>query len=87
MMEKQQHCKDLLASLSDYVDGELNSDLCSDLEKHLSECENCRVVVNTMKKTIEIYHHHAHTEAAPVDVKQRLFTKLNLADYRVKKEE
>ncbi len=49
------NCKNLLASISEFVDGDLPADLCAELEKHLAECENCRIVVNTMRKTIELY--------------------------------
>ncbi|MFO7579073.1 MAG: zf-HC2 domain-containing protein, partial [Nitrosomonas halophila] len=49
-------CKQYLGNLSDYVDGELSEDLCREIEAHMSECENCRVVVNTLSKTISLYH-------------------------------
>ena len=49
-------CEKLLGSLSDYIDGELRDELCLEIEKHIAGCENCRVVVDTMKKTIYLYH-------------------------------
>jgi predicted anti-sigma-YlaC factor YlaD len=52
------------------------------LEKHLSECENCRIVVNTLKKTIDIYHQQAEREKVPDDVKERLFYRLNIEQFR-----
>jgi anti-sigma factor RsiW len=80
-MNNQQHCKDLLSTISDYVDGSLSDQLCADLEKHLIECENCQIVVNTLKKTIEIYHEQGSSETTPPEVKDRLFLRLNLSDY------
>lgn len=83
-MDNKNHCKDLLSSMSDYIDGSLNDDLCIELEKHLSDCNNCRVVVNTLKKTIEIYHDQGSQEKLSSDVKNRLYIKLNLNDYKQK---
>ena len=36
-MEKKE-CKALLGSLSDYVDGTAEAELCRELERHLAEC-------------------------------------------------
>lgn len=79
-MKEHTSCQNLLRSLSDYVDGELDESFCIDLEQHLCECENCRIVLNTMKKTIEIYH-TLPGEDLPEDVRTRLYKKLDLADY------
>jgi len=83
-MDNRNHCKNLLSSMSDYIDGSLSEELCITLEKHLSECENCRVVVNTLKKTIEIYHDQGSKEKLSSDIKNRLYIKLNLNDFKQK---
>ncbi len=75
------HCQDLLASLSDYVDGTLGALLCAELEEHLRGCTNCRVVVDTLRKTVELYHLDAEGECLPPTVRERLFSKLDLKDY------
>jgi len=74
-------CEELLGSLSAYIDGELGPKLCHELEKHLSECDNCRVVLNTTKRTIELVHSPAEKSDLPEDVRERLFKRLNLDDY------
>jgi len=74
-------CDKLLGSLSDYVDGELREELCHEIEKHIAGCENCRVVVDTMKKTIYLYHETTQVGEIPVDVRERLFKRLDLEDY------
>ncbi|HNT53750.1 MAG TPA: zf-HC2 domain-containing protein [Anaerolineaceae bacterium] len=74
-------CCDFLDSLGDYVDGELSPALCAELEQHMTECERCRIVVDTLKLTVEIYHTPAETPEAPPEVRQRLFARLNLQDY------
>ena len=84
--EKMNHplhdnCKALLGSLSEYIDGELPSDLCREIEKHLEGCDNCRVVLNTTKRTIDLVQIPVKEESVPDDVRERLFKRLKLDDY------
>jgi anti-sigma factor RsiW len=65
------HCKDLLEAISDYVDGELDESLCADIEEHLKNCEPCRVVVDTTRKTITIFKENLPYEI-PQPVQDRL---------------
>jgi predicted anti-sigma-YlaC factor YlaD len=75
-------CKSLLGLLSDYMDGELNEELCREIESHVAECQNCRIVVDTLRKTILLYHQSAE-ESVEIDeaFRQKLFRTLNLEDY------
>jgi anti-sigma factor RsiW len=75
------HCSHLLGNLSDYIDGELEAQLCAEIEKHLSGCNNCRVVVNTLRKTVELYEQTESSPDLPGEVRERLFLKLKLDDY------
>lgn len=76
-----QNCESLLGSLSEYIDGGLSPELCREIEKHLAECENCRVVLNTTKRTIDLVHAPVEKPDLPDDVRERLFKRLNLDDY------
>ncbi len=81
-MNDHQKCEQMVSKICEYVEGTLDSQLCTDLEKHLSECPDCTVVVNTLKKTIELYHQTSQvTEPLPEDVRARLFVRLKLDDY------
>ena len=74
-------CEELLGSLSAYIDGDLAPALCQELEKHLEGCDDCRVVLNTTKRTIELVHSPVEKSDLPEDVRERLFKRLNLDDY------
>jgi anti-sigma factor RsiW len=74
-------CEQLLGSLSEYIDGELQAELCAVLEAHLLECDNCRIVVNTLRKTIELYQETSAPAELPGAVRERLFMKLELEDF------
>lgn len=75
------NCQALLGSLSEYIDGELPADLCREIEKHLEGCDNCRVVLNTTKRTIDLVQVPADEETVPDDVRERLFLRLHLDDF------
>ena len=79
------NCEELLGSLSAYIDGDLAPGLCQELEKHLEGCDNCRVVLNTTKRTIELVHSPVEKSDLPEDVRERLFKRLNLDDYLMPK--
>ena len=82
-MTKSAECKSLLETLSDYVDGTLDEELCEEIQRHIVECQDCRIVVDTLKKTIYLYHATASELAdVPPNVRDRLFRSLNLEDYR-----
>lgn len=74
-------CEELLGSLSAYIDGDLAPALCQELEKHLEGCDDCRVVLNTTKRTIELVHSPVEKSDLPEDVRERLFKRLSLDDY------
>jgi anti-sigma factor (TIGR02949 family) len=80
-MRKQHDCSHLLGELSEYVDGELNGELCAELERHLASCEDCRIVVDTLKKTIYLVHATTESEAVPADVRERLYKCLDLNEF------
>lgn len=72
-------CEELLTQLSDYIDGELEESLCTELEAHLAQCQDCRLMVDTMRKTITLYRDHSQV-GLPETVRQRLYTILKLKD-------
>jgi anti-sigma factor RsiW len=76
---KNEECRHLLGRLADYVDGEASQALCQEIERHVSGCENCRVVVDTLRKTVTLYHTRGR-EPLPGDVEARLYRVLDLKD-------
>jgi anti-sigma factor (TIGR02949 family) len=80
-MKIRQDCHHLLSELSEYVDGELNQDLCAELERHLEGCEDCRIVVDTLKKTVYLIHANNEREPVPADVRERLYKCLDLNEF------
>lgn len=78
-MSDHRRCKELLHSLSDYIDGELAPRLCAEIERHMAECGNCRIVVDTLRKTIFLYQQTASEYATlPGEARERLFRALHI---------
>jgi anti-sigma factor RsiW len=69
------NCKKVIHELTSYLDGVLDSEMRADLELHLSRCSDCRVVVDTTRKTIQIF---CNSEPVPLpdDVRKRLHSAL-----------
>ena len=65
------NCRSIVKELSNYLDEALDTNLKDSIEKHLEHCDDCRLVVDTTKKTIQIY---CNSEPAPLpeDTKLRL---------------
>lgn len=71
----------LLGSLSAYLDGEASEALCRQIEQHLENCEDCRVVVDTLRKTVELVRDLPQPDL-PGGARERLYQSLDLADPR-----
>jgi anti-sigma factor RsiW len=71
------HCEDRLGALSDYLDGELDAQLCAQIEQHLADCGDCRVLVDTLRRTILLYREHGH-EPLTSSARERLYAVLAL---------
>jgi RNA polymerase sigma-70 factor (ECF subfamily) len=46
-------CKQIFATLSEYLDGELPAKNCRELERHLKGCKPCLAYLESLKTTIQ----------------------------------
>jgi anti-sigma factor RsiW len=79
-MHDERRCRELLEALSGYVDGSASQAVCQEIQNHLKDCPDCTVVVNTLRKTISLYHRKEAPGSLPDEVRDRLFRALNLDD-------
>jgi anti-sigma factor RsiW len=63
-------CKEVLANISSYLDGELDATECDAIEQHCGECPNCAALVNDLRETIGLCR-QARTLPLPEAVRQR----------------
>ena len=48
-------CNEVLEQLADYLDDDAREELCRAIEAHLNRCRDCRLEVDTVRKTIVLY--------------------------------
>jgi anti-sigma factor RsiW len=63
-------CKEVLTSISGYLDGELDSTACDAIERHCQECASCVALVNSLRETVGLCR-QAATVPLPDAVRQR----------------
>ncbi len=78
-MSKQQHKnKDMFNRVCSYIGLDHESEPCQELKQHLNHCPNCRIYVDKIKKTVEIYRKANSCDEMPRNVSDKLFVKLDL---------
>lgn len=63
-------CKTILASISAYLDGELESAECEAIERHCGECPTCAALVKGLRETVGLCR-QAASVPLPAEVRQR----------------
>lgn len=48
-------CKDFLHELNEFLDESVTPETRAELQKHVNECPNCFVLVDTTKKTLRVF--------------------------------
>ncbi len=64
-------CLDYISELNDYLDGEIDSSLCAEIDAHIGQCENCRIMVDTMRQTVKLCR-EGKEEKLPPSLENRL---------------
>ena len=65
------NCKGVIHELSNYIDGDLDPGLKIELERHLGHCEDCTMIVDQTRKSIEIL-----CDSQPVELPSGVLSRL-----------
>lgn len=68
-------CRQIIAQLSDYLDGEISPETRQIVETHLAKCHRCSLVYSTTRRTLSIVT-ESGVFAIPVAVGTRLHARL-----------
>ncbi len=79
-MVEHESCQELLQGLSAYIDDEASETICREIEQHLEECDNCRIMLDTMRKTISLYQFADSADHLPSEIEARLLETLHIED-------
>jgi predicted anti-sigma-YlaC factor YlaD len=70
--------QDVYKQICDFMGEDLDAPACQEVAEHLANCPNCKVYLDTVKKTVTICRDNEKEKAVPKDVKNRLYKVLNL---------
>ena len=65
------NCESVIREISNYIDGDLELAVKQELERHLEDCEECKMVVDQTRLTVNVFCDSKAIEL-PADVKARL---------------
>jgi anti-sigma factor (TIGR02949 family) len=71
----KEDCKKYFERISEYLNGELDDEICYEIETHLKECRECRECLDSLKKTIQLCK-EAGKETVPSYIRERLRSNL-----------
>ena len=79
-------CKEVLDSLSDYLDADMKEDIVNEMKRHIGSCSDCRAEFDSLTMTLKLYKHEsaAQARAMPVGCHDRLVKVLELEKMRSK---
>jgi anti-sigma factor RsiW len=58
----QNDCRDVFEMLSEYIDGDLPTDTCEEIEKHIADCAPCVQFVESLRKSVSVYRDYRPAE-------------------------
>jgi predicted anti-sigma-YlaC factor YlaD len=78
-------CKEVLESLSDYLDADMKEDIITEMKRHIGSCSDCRAEFDTLTMTIKLYkHEQSGAQIMPVGCHDRLVKVLEIEQMRSK---
>ncbi|HTY08409.1 MAG TPA: zf-HC2 domain-containing protein [Candidatus Edwardsbacteria bacterium] len=77
----QGHCRRMVSAFSDYLDKDLQQQVCRQVERHLKDCPDCKLYLDTLNKTITLYRGLGDVPV-PKDVESRLFATIRLESFQ-----
>ncbi|MFQ6604649.1 MAG: anti-sigma factor family protein [Fidelibacterota bacterium] len=72
------HKKNLLKLLEQQLGQDIDADLFREVAQHMEECPDCKIYVDSVKQTINLYRSTENEQAIPDDVSDRLYKTLQL---------
>ena len=61
-------CPDVLALFSSHLEGEVNAEICAEMERHIEACSRCKGACDSLKRTLSLCHAAAPATQIPVAV-------------------
>ncbi len=76
-------CKEVLESISLYLDEDLKQDIVLEMQHHIGKCSDCRAEFDTLTMTLKLYRHDESPQM-PAGCHDRLIKVLQIEKMREK---
>jgi len=76
-------CKEVLDSISLYIDADLKEDIVGEMKRHIGMCSDCRAEFDSLTMTLKLYRHD-ETPQLPAGCHDRLVKVLQFERSREK---
>ena len=76
-------CREVLDSISLYLDDDLKQDIVVEMQRHIGKCSDCRAEFDTLTMTLKLYKHD-ETPQLPTGCHDRLIKVLQIEKMREK---
>ncbi len=76
-------CKEVLESISLYLDEDLKQDIVLEMQHHIGKCSDCRAEFDTLTMTLKLYRHDESPQM-PAGCHDRLVKVLQIEKMREK---
>ena len=76
-------CKEVLESISSYLDDDLKQEIVVEMKRHIGVCTDCRAEFDSMTMTLKLYR-HSETPQMPAGCHDRLIKTLEIEKMRAK---
>jgi len=77
------NCKEIYRLLSDFIDDELDYEFEREIEQHLNTCKCCLSLINTFRKTINLFN-EIETIEVPEKTHKQLWKAIRIEIYEKK---
>lgn len=78
-------CKEVLDSLSAYLDAEMKQEVATEMKRHIGMCSDCRAEFDSLTMTIRLYR-RSEKPPLPTGCHDRLIKVLELERMKAKRE-
>jgi predicted anti-sigma-YlaC factor YlaD len=77
-------CKEVLESLSSYVDADMKEEIIHQMEQHIGKCSDCRAEFDSLTMTLKLYK-HVDDAPMPTACHDRLIKVLEIEKMKAKR--
>ena len=78
MMKHHHHKENIIKMVQEQLGRGIDADIIEDVARHMEECPECKIYVDSVKETVKIYRVTELEQSIPDDVSDRLFKVLDL---------